>query len=313
MITTAGHDKLSLLGRLYASMLDALELDEKPGFVVGRDEWNGVLLHWYGAAEDADVDDRKLWRTVNPASFVTTEALRKQRNSPSMSRSTFARLHLNAWVAPDMDRWIATETWERLADDVEIPDGATVFVGADGSRAYDTTAIAWAFKAPDGRIDVDARVFSVRGDVPHHVLHGSGTIDFADVEGFLLELASRYDMREVRFDPRFLERSMEVLAERLPSSAVAPVDPYTNAHRQALAALERAVLEGTLRHLGDPAISQQVLAAAVDRFDNGDVRRLRKLDRTRPIDAAVALALAVQGATIEQPGSVYDTRGVIAV
>ena len=36
-------------------------------------------------------------------------------------------------------------------------------------------------------------------------------------------------------------------------------------------------------------------------------------DRTRPIDAAVALALAVQGATIEAPGSVYDVRGVIAV
>jgi phage terminase large subunit-like protein len=313
VITTAGHDKTSLLGRLYASMLDSLELDEKPGLVVGRDEFNGVLMHWYGAAEDADVDDRKLWRAVNPASFVTTEALRKQRNSPSMSRSTFARLHLNAWVAPDAERWIATETWERLAGMVEIPDGATVFVGADGSRAYDTTAIAWATKAPDGRIDLDARVFSVRDDVPHHVFHSGGTIDFADVEGFLLELASRYDVREVRFDPRFLERSMEVLASRLPRSAVAPVEPYSSVHRQALAALERAVLEGTLHHPGDPAISQQLLAAACDRFDNGDVRRLRKLDRTRPIDAAVALALAVQGATIEQPRSVYERRGIIAL
>jgi phage terminase large subunit-like protein len=139
--------------------------------------------------------------------------------------------------------------------------------------------------------------FSVRGDVPHHVFHSGGTIDFGDVEGFLLELASRYDVREVRFDPRFLERSMEVVAARLSSSAVAPVEPYTNAHRQALAALERAVLEGTLCHPGDPAITQQVLAAAADRFDNGDVRRLRKLDRTRPIDAAVALALAVQPPT----------------
>jgi phage terminase large subunit-like protein len=313
VITTAGHDKLSLLGRLYANMLAALELDEKPGFVVGSDEFNGVLMHWYGAAEDADADDRKLWRAVNPASFVTTEALRKQRNSPSMSRSTFARLHLNAWIAPDAERWIATDSWERLAGKVEIPDGATVFVGADGSRSYDTTAVAWASKAPDGRVDVACRIFSVRDDVPHHVLHSGGTIDFGDVEGFLLELASRYDVREVRFDPRFLERSMEVLAARLPGSAVAPVEPYTNAHRQALAALERTVLEGTLRHGGDPAVSQQVLAAACDRFDNGDALRLRKLDRTRPIDAAVALALAVQGATIEQPGSVYDTRGLIAI
>jgi phage terminase large subunit-like protein len=135
VITTAGHDKTSLLGRLYASMLDALELDEKPGFVLGRDAWNGVLLHWYGADEDADVDDRTLWRTVNPASFVKIEALRKQRNSPSMSSATFARLHLNAWIAPDVERWIPTDTWERLAGRVEIADGATVFVGADGSRS----------------------------------------------------------------------------------------------------------------------------------------------------------------------------------
>ena len=43
------------------------------------------------------------------------------------------------------------------------------------------------------------------------------------------------------------------------------------------------------------------------------MRRLRKLDSTRPIDAAVALALAVQGATIEAPASVYDSRGMIAL
>jgi phage terminase large subunit-like protein len=122
VITTAGHEKLSLLGRLHGNMLASLELDEKPGFVVGRDEFNGVLMHWYGAPEDCDADDRKLWRAVNPASFVTTEALRKQRNSPSMSRATFARLHLNAWVAPDVERWIASDAWDRLAGRVEIED-----------------------------------------------------------------------------------------------------------------------------------------------------------------------------------------------
>jgi hypothetical protein len=32
-----------------------------------------------------------------------------------------------------------------------------------------------------------------------------------------------------------------------------------------------------------------------------------------PGSHGVALAIAVQGATIEQPGSVYDTRGLISV
>ena len=104
---------------------------------------------------------------------------------------------------------------------------------------------------------------------------------------------------------------MDALAGRLPG-LVAPVEPFSSAHRQALGALERAVLEGTLRHTGDQAVTAQVAATAVDRFDNGDVRRIRKLDRTRPIDASVALSLAVAGAVAESV-SVYDTRAVLFV
>lgn len=118
---------------------------------------------------------------------------------------------------------------------------------------------------------------------------------------------------EVRFDPRFLERSMDVLAGRL-QAQVAPVEPYSRAHRQVLAAFERVILDGTSRHTGDDAVTGQVAATAVDRFDNGDPRRLRKLDRTRPIDAAVALALAVQGATLDAGrGSVYESCPVLYV
>ena len=242
---------------------------------------------------------------------MTSTTLRKQRNSPSMSAATFKRLHLNAWVAPDVDRWIDSRKWDELADGDEIAGGSTVFVGADGSRSYDTTCVAWAHKATDGRIDVDARVFSVRDDVPHHVLHGGGTIDFGDVEAFLLELASRFTIAEVRYDPRFLQSIMDALAGRW-HAAVAPVEPYSGGHRLALQVFERQVLDGTLRHRGDPAIGAQVAATAVDRFDNGDPRRLRKLDRTRPIDASVALALAVHAASLDAGQSIYETRGVLS-
>jgi hypothetical protein len=79
----------------------------------------------------------------------------------------------------------------------------------------------------------------------------------------------------------------------------------------AINAIGVATTSFTLRGLGGAgALSRRDLERCVD---NGDVRRLRKLDRTRQIDAAMALALAVQGATIEQPRSVYDTRGLIVV
>lgn len=314
-ISTAGHDKGSLLGRLYGELLERLDVERPtPGLVLGRDEFNGTLLRWYGADEDADADDQELWQAVNPASWVTVRDLGRQRQSPSLSTAAFKRLHLNSWVAPDADRWIDSRRWEELGDGGEIAEGSTIYVGADGSRSYDTTAIAWASRSPDGRIDVDARIFSVRGEVAHHVLHTGGTIDFGDVEGFLIELTSRFRTAEIRFDPRYLLSTMEAVRSRLPSRAVAPVEPHSTAHRGALGAFERAVLDGTIRHRGDPALDEQIAWTAVDRFENGDVRRVRKIDRSRPIDASVALALAAQGAVLGEGGrSVYEDRELIVL
>ena len=73
----------------------------------------------------------------------------------------------------------------------------------------------------------------------------------------------------------------------------------------------REPLEAIIRHAGDPVIAEQRAWTGVDRYENGDPRRLRKLERSRPIDVSVALALAVWrvvhgGAT----RSVYATRGL---
>jgi len=313
-ITTASADRAGLLGRLHGEMLK-LEV-ERPhrGLTIARDEFNGATMRWYGAADGDDFDDEQLWEAVNPASFVAVRDLRRQRHSPSMSLSTFARLHLNAFVATEAERWLVMPRWDELAEpDLEIPDGSTIYVGADGSRSYDTTCVSWACRGEDGRINVDGRIFSVRPEVPHHVLH-DGTIDFTDLEAFLLELASRFDVAEVRFDPRYLQSSMDALVGRLPASAIAAVEPYSGAHRLALGVFERAVIDGTVRHRGDPALAEQLAWTAVDRFENGDPRRLRKLDRSRPIDAAIAMSLAVQGAVVGEGGdSVYETRPVIFV
>ena len=227
-----------------------------------------------------------------------------------MATSTFKRRHLNAWVAPDVEVGPA-DAWEALLDQGSgVEAGASVAIGGDGSRSYDTSAIAWATRAEDGRIDIACRVFSVRDDVPHHVLH-DGRIDYEDVQDTLLELAERFQVREVAFDPRFIETAMEVVAGRLGESRVFPVEPHSRLHREALACFERQVLEGVIRHDGDPVMAEQLAWTGVDRFDNGDVRRLRKLERSRPIDVSVALALAVWRVCTGATKSVYEERGVL--
>ncbi len=314
-ISTAGHDRASLFGKLYADVLEQLEPEYSvPGVTTARDEANGVLMFWWGAEADCDPDDEAIWQSVNPASWVTVPELRRQRRSPSMSASTFKRRHLNAWVAPEVERWIPGDTWSALAvPGSRIEPGATVCIGGDGSRSYDTSALGWASRAPDGRIDCAARVFSVRPDVPHHVRH-HGRIDYADIQDSLLELAEGFEVAEIAFDPRYIEPAMETVADRLGESAVFPVEPHSRLHREALAAFERCVLEGVIRHSGDPVIAEQLSWTGVDRFDNGDVRRLRKLERARPIDVSVALALAVwRVVTDEGPSSIYETRGLLSV
>ncbi len=315
LISTAGHDRSSLFGKLHADVLEQLEPEHPaPGLTIARDEANGVLMHWYGAEADCDPDDEELWNAVNPGSWVTVDDLRRQRRSPSMPTSTFKRRHLNAWVAPEAERWIPSDRWQALAvPSSRIEPGAAVCVGFDGSRSYDTSALAWASRAEDGRIDVAARVFSVREDVPHHVRH-HGRIDYEDIRDSVLELAEAFDVTEVAFDPRFAEGTMDVVADRLHESAVFPVEPHSRLHREALATFERQVLEGVIRHAGDPVIAEQLAWTAVDRFENGDVRRLRKLERSRPIDVSVALALAVWRVVHGGDArTIYAVRGLIAV
>ena len=314
LITTAGHDRASLLGKLFADVLEQLEPEHPaPGLTTARDEENGFLLHWYGADADCDADDEALWKAVNPGSWVTVPELRRQRRSPSMATSTFKRRHLNAWVAPDVERWVPADVWGGLTcEENSISPGDTIAIGGDGSRSYDTSALAWASRAEDGRIDVACRVFSVRDDVPHHVLH-DGRIDYEDVQDSLLELAERFQVREVAFDPRFIEAAMEVVAARIGESRVFPVEPHSRLHREALACFERQVLEGVIRHDGDPVMAEQLAWTGVDRFENGDPRRLRKLERSRPIDVSVALALAVWRVCTGATRSVYEERSVLVL
>ncbi len=312
--TTATGDRGSLLGLLLTEIQERYEIDRlQRGLWAARDEATGFLAVWYGANEDDDFDDEKLWRLVNPASFVTIEALRKQRSSPSMPQTTFARLHLNAPVLSDRERWIPLPDWDSLAASTTIEPDAGAYLGIDGSRTHDTTAVAMAARSEDGRIDVSVRVFSTREDAPHHVLHEGGKINFADVEDAVVDLFGEYRILEACYDPRYLDRSAELLEARMSESMIFAVEPSSRFMRDALAALERGVLDGTVRHTGDPVLREHLAWTAADRADSGELRRVSKADRTRPIDAVIAVALAYWRASLDGGRSVYETRGVLVI
>jgi phage terminase large subunit-like protein len=265
----------------------------------------GLVLHEHAVPEDADVNDLELVAEANPFSGITVQTLTEKRASLTMTDAHWRRFTCNIAAQTEAELFIDPAAWKACGpaegeEPVLFPDEGEVCVGADGSRTWDTTVLARA--ALGERIDVACKVFSVRRDAPHHVLHEGGKVDFDDVEASLLDLFDRYEVVATAYDPRYLERSMEIVDARLPESWIVAVEPQSKAARDAYQALFTAVIEGRLRHDGDPVIAAHLANCAVERDDrNQEIRRLRKIDPRKPIDAVPALAFAVWQAQTRVP------------
>lgn len=301
--TTAGYDKQSLLGRMYD---DALKLPsetrEQGALTIARDEENGVLLWWYGLPKGTAVDDSEaFWaamRRANPASWVDVDRdLRRQFHSPGMSELDVLRLHGNVWTKT-RDAWLPAGVWSQLGTATPIPDGAEICVGVDVGLVHDSTAVAWAHRLEDGRVAVRARVWSARDETIADRYVADGRISLSTIESFITdELASRYAIRELVFDPRFFERSSEDLARA--GLTVAPLHQSSATMADAYQAFYAAAREGKVSHTGDPVLAAHVEATGAELTERG--WKVRKLREGHKIDACVAAVMAHSRAARHQP------------
>jgi len=298
-ITTAGYDRRTLLGRIYEAAKEWPDLtSSKNGcLTIAKDIANGQLLWWYGAPDDADPEDERIWRAVNPASWIRLRDLRRQLNDPGLGELEFRRLHLNQWTR-SRDAWLPANLWSELRSDQQIPDGAPIFVGVDVGLYHDSTAVCLAHSLEDGRIVLRARVWSANPNALAHVHVPGGKMQLELVEDYIKELKRRYRVREVAYDPRFFERSAELLeragltmVEFLQSSA-----PMADAYQS----FYQAALERRLTHDGDAIFAAHVEATAADKSERG--WKVRKLKSSQHIDACVAAVLAVARARVHRGG-----------
>ena len=289
-ITTAGFDKSSLLGQIYETALGWREVTvSKSGcLTVAKDEEYGSLLWWYGAPENADLEDEALWRAVNPASWIELRDLGRQLHDPGLGENDFRRLHLNQWTS-SKDAWLPEGCWARLHCDAEIPPGADVYVGVDVGIVHDSTAVCWAHLLEDGRILLRCRVFSADEQARAHVFVPGGRVHLEQIEDFIRELGRRYRVREVAYDPRFFNRSAEILEKagfelvEFQQASGPMADAYQGFYQEAQ--------EGALAHNGDPVFAAHIEGTAAEMTERGwKVRKLRSKER---IDATVAAVLAV--------------------
>jgi hypothetical protein len=62
-----------------------------------RDEATGFLVWWYGAPDDANLDDEQTLRGCNPAPWLQLDQLHSLHDHPDLSPNDYRRLILNQW------------------------------------------------------------------------------------------------------------------------------------------------------------------------------------------------------------------------
>jgi phage terminase large subunit-like protein len=285
-ITTAGYDRESLLYGLYEHGVKVSkgEVDD-PSFLFEWYEPHDDEVDW----ADSDAYDRAM-QEANPAygDFNDPESLRHRFET--IPRFEFVRYHANRWTS-GATSWIDMEHWDACAGEVSVEEGDACYIGIDGAAKRDSTAVVAVFPKEDGTLHVLSRVFEPEDDL----------IDPNLVENYVRELCQTYEARACPFDPHLFFRSAQLLLEE-----GYPMEEFPQSHTRMVPAsqmLYDAVMEGRLRHGGDPVLRSHADAAVARETGRG--WRLDKDKATAHIDAVVALAMAVSYAEEDSSADGY--------
>lgn len=326
-VSTVGFDLDSALGEDFAGAmkLDDVETRHDGYLTIARDTENGFLFWHYGPPFDldalragrgfhptVDLEEPEVWRRSNPASWISTDYLRKQRMKPSVRLADFRRFHLNAWTDSE-DLWLPEGAWAKLGDpDARLTPGAPTWLAVDMGQMHDAAAV----------VAIQATGEFVEGEdgeqLPAYVVEAviltpaaGRPVDHSAVRAVIRTLAAAFEVVEVAYDPwRFAESATLLEDEGL------PLVKFDQGNERMCPACERvyaAINSGRLRHNGDPEFAAHVNAGAtVDCGERG--WRLTKRKATRRIDALIALTFGLDRADkSDRHGSVYEERDVVVL
>lgn len=270
-------------------------VESRPGFVRCRSR--EISFHEYQLEAGGDPADMVAVKRCNPLPSITVESLSSKRASPTMSEQHWQRFVCNVAVR-SAQAWIPAQAWDAAREDgASIPFGETVTVGVDVGLVHDATGVVCAWRRPDGRALIEARVWTPSG---------GGKIRLDDIEDYLRELSFRFDVVDVLYDPRFFERSAQTLSDE--GLSMVELTQNSSSMADAYQGFYSAVAEGQIVHSGDPVLTAHVLGTAAEMTDRG--WKVRKMRQSQRIDACVAAVMAVYG--LESPTSVTPEPWVAA-
>jgi phage terminase large subunit-like protein len=307
VITTAGSNRAGIcyeVRTFVSKLLDGVfEDDTQFGIIYGLDDGDD----W--TSENALIKANPNWGiSVRPEILGPLQA--KAMQLPS-AVNNFKTKHLNEWVNADT-AWMDMRAWDACADtslDIDNFIGQPCWIGLDLASKTDIAALILVFAHPE---IADAYVTFGKYYLPEDTVHGAGNsqysgwmrtgrltvtpgnvIDFSWIEADLLDMASRFAIQAVAFDPfQATQLSTRMLAEGLP---MIEVRPTVLNFSEPMKILEALVLQKKLAHDSDPVLTWMAsnVVAHLDVKDNIYPRKERPENK---IDGIVALIMAISRA-----------------
>lgn len=239
--------------------------------------------------------------------WLNLERLADEIADPVTPEHVSRRFYLNQVVAVGAERWMPMGAWDDRVDEREIPDGAEVALGFDGSFDEDATAVVAVSIGENPHMQVVEVWERPEGNRDWRV-------PIEDVEEEIRLACKRWRVKELTADPYRWERSLQILqGERV----AAEVTEFPQRPARMIPATTRffeAVVNGTLTHDGNPILRRHVSNAVLKVTSQGG--HLTKDAKTSPrkIDSAVAAVMAYDRAASYQPAKpeVIDLNEMLA-
>lgn len=329
LITTAGTDRHSICWEVHQKAEDIL---------AGRKIDPTFYPVIYGAGENEDWTDPKVWQKANPSMGITVDiekiqvACENAKENPA-EENLFRQLRLNQWVKQSV-RWMPMEKWDQCGESIDPDDllGRECYGGLDLSSSIDITAFVLVFPPkyddekyvimsffwiPEENIEQRVRRDHVPYDVwekQNHMQTTEGNVvHYGFIESFIDELGTKYNIKEIAFD-RWGAVQMVQNLEGL-GFTVVPFGQGFKDMSPPTKELMKLTLEEKIAHGGHPVLRWMMDNIFVRTDPAGNIKP-DKEKSTERIDGAVATIMALDraircGGNIG--GSVYDERGILVL
>lgn len=329
-ITTAGDNVHSICYETHQKAKDLIE---------GRKIDPTFYPVIYGANEDDDWTDPKVWEKANPSLGSTIgidkviSACESAKQNPS-EENTFRQLRLNQWVKQEK-RWMPMLRWDKCKVDFNPEDleGRVCYGGLDLSSTMDITAFVLIFPPTEEddhyyllpyfwipeenmaqRVSRDHVPYDLWNRQDYLETTEGNVIHYGYIEKFIEELGSRYNIKEIAFDrwgATQVSQNLEYMG-----FTVVPFGQGFASMSSPTKELMNLVMGEKLCHDGNPVLRWMMDNIAIRTDPAGNIK-MDKAKSIEKIDGAVATVMALDRALRcgggNQGESVYDSRGMLFI